>query len=238
MGLIMDEIDHRDAAPAPVLSRATASELNNLLQIISGTTALLQNIWEGSHNADNYFTMLRSSIERATEVTTELAIKAGASPQRSMLSKVMTGPPRPGRHADSRDHILVTDDDALTLGLFNSFLTEAGFAVTSARSGFECLDCFRADPKSFDLVLLDLSMPLMDGVEVFSRLRQVDPRVPVSLTTGYVAKEQLDELFVAGLSGYLRKPCSGPELVAHVQSILGKPAAAPASMTPQAAAAV
>ena len=234
----MDEVAPTDAAGAPALSRAFASELNNLLQIISGTTALLQNIWEGSHNADNYFTMLRSSIERATEVTTELAIKAGASPQRSLLSTVMTGPPRRNRDATSADHILVTDDDPLTLGLFDSFLTEAGFVVTSARSGFECLNCFRNDPKAFDLILLDLSMPLMDGDEVFSRLRQLDPTVAVSLTTGYVAKEQLDQLFAAGLSGYLRKPCSGPELVAHAQSILGKPVEASASMTLPAAAAV
>jgi CheY-like chemotaxis protein len=234
----MSGAHHNDPSAGPVLSRATASELNNLLQIISGTTALLQNIWEGSHNADNYFTMLRSSIERATEVTTELAIKAGASPLRSLLSPGITGPPRTGRGDTSADHILVTDDDPSTLGLFSDFLTRAGFMVTSARSGFECLDYFRSDPKSFDLILLDLSMPLMDGGEVFSRLRQVDPCVPVSLTTGYVAKEQLDQLLAAGLSGYLRKPCSGPELVAHVQSILGKPAEASASMTLPVAAAV
>lgn len=226
-------------ADAPALSRATATELNNLLQIISGTTALLQNIWEGNHNADHYFLMLRSSIERATEVTTQLAIRAGASPQRSLLSRVaMTGPPRPRRESQSAEHILVTDDHPLTLGLFSDFLTEAGFTVTCARSGFECLDYFRRDPKSFDLILLDLSMPLMDGAQTFSRLRQLDPQVAVTLTTGYVAQDQLDELLAAGLSGYLRKPCSGPELVAHVQSVLGKPAAASSSMTPQTAAAV
>ena len=56
-----------------------ASELNNLIQIISGTSLLIENIWEGNPGSEKYFEMLRASIERAEQVTAQLVAQAGGA---------------------------------------------------------------------------------------------------------------------------------------------------------------
>src|SRR4051812_25431453 len=66
------------ATSSPNLSSPEiASELNNLLQIISGTSSLIENIWEGKPGATKYFSMLRESVARAAEVTTDLVELSG-----------------------------------------------------------------------------------------------------------------------------------------------------------------
>lgn len=199
-----------------------ASELNNLLHIISGTTALIENIWEGKENADQYFEMLRSSVERAVKITSQLAASAGGSEHKSIVSQ--TAPSAPGGRSPGRDgcRILVTDDEPMTLDLFRQLLTPAGFEVTCVGSARQCLDCFRRDPRAFDIVLLDFAMPEMNGEETFTLLHQLAPDLVVSMTTGFVSQTRIDRLLAAGLAGYLRKPFSGDELVAHIHALLDR----------------
>src|SRR2546426_11247069 len=67
-----------ESVPKESISKAT-SELNNLLQIISGTSAEIENIWEGSDSSEKYLAMLRASIERAEAVAAQLAEEAGGT---------------------------------------------------------------------------------------------------------------------------------------------------------------
>src|SRR5437764_11959348 len=62
-----------------------ASELNNLIQIISGTSSLIENIWEGRPGSEKYFEMLRASIERAEQVTAQLVAQAGGTNRKRLL---------------------------------------------------------------------------------------------------------------------------------------------------------
>lgn len=204
------------------ISKAT-SELNNLLQIIAGTSSLIENIWEGNDASEKYLAMLRSSIERAEQVTAELAKHAGGSERKTFVQPEIAGfaKTRGVENADApRPTILVVDDEEMTVGLAKRLLCEAGFNVLTAQSGFECLDVFRRRPHSCDLVLLDLTMPFMDGEETFARLREIRPEVPVVLCTGFIAQERLERMLQAGLSGFLRKPIAPNELISHVRSIL------------------
>ena len=73
----MDDIPTSIPPVGPERSPAIASELNNLLQIIAGTSALIENIWEGNEGADKYFGMLRESVNRAAQVTTQLVELSG-----------------------------------------------------------------------------------------------------------------------------------------------------------------
>src|SRR5205085_970193 len=116
--------------------------------------------------------------------------------------------------------ILVVDDEQMALTLVEKVLTEAGFQVATAQSGFECLDNFRRRPFDFELVLLDLTMPFMDGEETFNRLRELRPDVAVVLCTGFIQQDRLQRLMRAGLAGFLRKPLGPHEIVGHVRSIL------------------
>lgn len=118
--------------------------------------------------------------------------------------------------------ILVVDDDPGARVLANRVFSEAGFDVTTVQSGFECLEQVRIRPPWFDLILLDLSMPFMDGEETFRRLRAIHPNVVVLLSTGFLAQAQdrVDRMLAGGLAGFIRKPHRPDELLAQVNAIL------------------
>src|SRR5256886_11881937 len=97
------------------VSKAT-SELNNLLQIISGTSAEIGNLWEGNEGSEQYLNMLRSSIDRAGAVAAQLAEQAGGTDQKVLIhpelasfvkSKTITEMPR------TKPTILVVDDESM-----------------------------------------------------------------------------------------------------------------------------
>src|SRR5437016_12112576 len=132
-----------------------ASELNNLIQIISGTSSLIENIWEGRPGSEKYFEMLRASIERAEQVTAQLVAQAGGTDRKRVLppdleqrfdEALIAGVPHQRKHS-----ILLVDDEPMALELLHGVLTEAGYEVSVAQSGFECLDRFRRDTHAFDL---------------------------------------------------------------------------------------
>jgi len=200
-----------------------ASELNNLLQIILGTSALIESIWEGKPGAKEYFEMLRTSIARAADLTTGLVELSGR-----MSGKIVLHPEfarvRDAAADAPKQRLMVVDDEKMLLILTAQLLRDAGYEVVTAQSGFECLDLFRISPRNFDLVLLDLNMPLMDGEETFQRLRTLRPDLRVMLCTGYVQQERLNHMIEAGLSGFVQKPLAPQEYLARVRSALAEAA--------------
>ncbi|MEY2561385.1 MAG: two-component system, cell cycle sensor histidine kinase and response regulator CckA [Verrucomicrobiota bacterium] len=203
---------------------AAASELNNLLEIISGTSSVIENIWAGNEGSQKYFDMLRTSVDRAAKVTAQLVEHAGGTDKKILLHPELTEFARPRKQPQAAPkrtrQLLVVDDEPMALVLAKRILSEAGFEVTTAQSGFECLDFVRKRPRHFDLVLLDLSMPFMDGEETFGRLRGINPELVVLLSTGFIAQERLDRMLAAGMAGFLRKPHRPDEMVAHVRSVI------------------
>ena len=215
-------VEPPSATPPPA---DTASELNNLLQIISGTAEMMENIWEGNEGSEKYFSMLRSSVDRAAKLTHTIAREGGAADDKILLHPALNyfnDKKRSDEQQKSgtKTRILVVDDEPLALELAQQTFEDAGFEAKTAQSGFEALDLVRTRPFYYNLVLLDLSMPFMDGEETFTRLRQMSPHMAVMLNTGFVAAERLERMMEAGLSGYIRKPHRPSELVAHVRRVL------------------
>jgi CheY-like chemotaxis protein len=204
------------------VSKAT-SELNNLLQIISGTSTEIANLREGDDGCEQYLSMLRSSIERAEAAARQLAEQAGGTHQKMAMHPDLAAFVKPKKIADmpvTKPQVLVVDDEEMALILVKQLLTTAGYHVTTAQSGFECLDLFRRRPLAYQLVILDLTMPFMDGEETFNRLREIRPDVPVMLCTGFIQNDRLERLMTAGLSGFLRKPFAPDEIAAQVKAIM------------------
>src|SRR5438876_4191373 len=204
------------------VSKAT-SELNNLLQIISGTSAEIGNLWEGSEGSEQYLNMLRSSIDRAEAVAAQLAEQAGGTDQKVLMHPELTSFLKPTKIREmprGKPGILVIDDEQMALVLSKRLLRESGYQVVTARSGFEALDLFRRQSQAFQLVLLDLTMPFMDGEETFHRLREIRADIPVVLCTGFIRRDRLDRLMKAGIAGFLRKPLAPDEIVNHIRGVL------------------
>ena len=213
-------VDPPSAVPPPA---DTASELNNLLQIISGTAEMMENIWEGNEGSEKYLSMLRSSVDRAAKVTESIAREGGAANEKILLHPALnyySEKKRPAEQPSTKTRILIVDDEPLALELAQQTFADAGLEATTAQSGFECLDLVRTRPFHYHLVLLDLSMPFMDGEETFTRLQQMAPNTAVMLNTGFVAAERLVRMMEAGLAGFIRKPHRPSELVAHVRRVL------------------
>jgi CheY-like chemotaxis protein len=201
------------------------SELNNLLQIISSTSELIRDVAKGNVGCAKYVEMLRESVDRATEITTDLVRQSGGCDKEALLrpdfSDLIRSNPTALSHAFRRS-ILVVDDEPMALSLAKQVLSEAKFQVTTASSGFECIELCRERPKYFDLVVLDLTMPDMNGEETFARLRATYPDLSIVISTGFIAEEKLNQMLASGLTGFIRKPLPPDEYVSHIRSILEK----------------
>ncbi|NOY65227.1 MAG: PAS domain-containing protein [Nitrospirae bacterium] len=101
--------------------------------------------------------------------------------------------------------ILVVDDEDIILDVVDTVLTEAGMKVLRAQSGAEAIEVFRNYEGKIDIVILDMSMPGMNGIETFHRLREIDPGLRAILSSGY-SQEKKEEFLNMGFVGCLRKP--------------------------------
>src|SRR5437588_6231310 len=84
----------RKSVSKEAVSKAT-SELNNLLQIISGTSAEIGNLWDASEGSEEYLEMLRASINRAEAVAAQLAEQAGGAPEKVLMHPELASFPKP-----------------------------------------------------------------------------------------------------------------------------------------------
>ena len=102
--------------------------------------------------------------------------------------------------------LLVVDDEEEVRELAKEFAAEIGFDALCAADGEEALGLFREHQEKIACVLLDLTMPKMDGAETFARLRQIRPDVRVLLSSGYDEQEVMKGHALTGLAGFIQKP--------------------------------
>lgn len=118
----------------------------------------------------------------------------------------------------ANEKILVVDDDTNICELLRLYLTKEGYQVTTANDGEEGLDKFNQVKP--DMVLLDVMMPKMDGVQVLQRLREEGVRTPVMMLTAKSGKDDRITGFNAGADDYLPKPFEPDELICRVRAML------------------
>jgi diguanylate cyclase (GGDEF)-like protein len=118
--------------------------------------------------------------------------------------------------------ILVVDDDALSRTLCTDILTGAGHTVTSAATGSEALEVLKDG--DFDVVVTDLVMPGMDGIEVLEGVKQYNALIDVVVVTGHSSIESAITALKKGAFEYIRKPLHADELILTVKSSLEKKA--------------
>jgi two-component system cell cycle response regulator DivK len=115
--------------------------------------------------------------------------------------------------------ILVIEDNAKNLKLVRDVLQHAGYEVLEARTGEEGVEVAASNEP--DLVLMDLQLPGIDGIEALRRLRASDRRaVPVVAVTAFAMKADRERAFAAGFDGYVEKPISVRALPRQVQGFL------------------
>lgn len=165
----------------------------------------------GCVNAHGGTIAVHSDLGRGTTFTVRLPTGTLREPEEDVVTRPVTGEGR----------VLVIDDEEGVLSLAKTVLERLGYEVETNASPLDAIDDFRARPGRFDLVILDLTMPLLSGRETLRRLREADDSVPIVIHSGYSDSTSISELRAAGAADYLNKPYSIRELALCVSRLVG-----------------
>ena len=230
--------------------KATTNELNNLLQVISESGKVLESLGARTAETEKYFAILRNAVARAAGVAGNMAARVGGSgagpaelPESVPAALMETGPlpevpplpPRPTggplvppltgdvrvhNPSGTRELIMVVDDEEFISMLAQRVLCEDGYRVITARDGFQAIEMYRKLRDQIALIILDFTMPVMDGADVFAELLEINPDVPVVLSSGFAEQARLQSMLARGLRGFIPKPYTHQKLLSQVRSTL------------------
>jgi PAS domain S-box-containing protein len=116
--------------------------------------------------------------------------------------------------------ILVVDDEPALREMAGVILRNSGYTVLAAKDGREAVDIFRLDARKIAGVLLDMTMPVMGGLEAFRLIREIQPGVPIVMSSGYSEGAAREELGSDVVAGFIQKPYTAGKLVASIQEAL------------------
>jgi two-component system cell cycle sensor histidine kinase/response regulator CckA len=118
--------------------------------------------------------------------------------------------------------VLVVDDEESVRNMGRRLLERAGFEVVMAADGQQAVDLFARHQERIRLVLLDMTMPRLDGEACYRELRRVDGGVKVIMTSGYSEQEVVSHFVGKGLAGFVQKPYKAADLLPIVRKALGE----------------
>jgi len=155
---------------------------------------------------------IRSQVGRGTTFTLFIPL-ASESPSKPVVASTHAGGKFTGE-------ALVADDEPMVLEFAGQALERLGFKTTAARDGLEAVEIFSQAPQRFDLILLDLMMPRMDGREALREIRSIRPGIPVILSSGYTDQGSLETLPTDKALLFLQKPYLLKNLEQTIQTLL------------------
>jgi PAS domain S-box-containing protein len=173
--------------------------------------AVVLGVVRGHHGAVNVY----SELGRGTGVKFLLPVNQAEAEAQEYV-------PRPLISATAEGTILVVDDEDYVRDIGGRMLARLGYTVLEAESGEAALATYQADPDNIDLILLDMTMPHMDGEETFRRLREIDPEVDVILMSGFNEVDATRRFAGRGLKGFVQKPFTFEDLLAKVNAIVNQ----------------
>ena len=160
------------------------------------------------------------------------ALKVYSEPGRGTTFKVLLPCAAPGLAAKrpsaspfeerwrGQGMVLVVDDEETIRTVAARILESLGFTVVLANDGREAMEKYQAEPARFLLVLLDLTMPHMDGEETFRQLRHLNPGIKVILMSGFNQHEAISRFTGKGLAGFVQKPFDVGGISTTVREVL------------------
>jgi CheY-like chemotaxis protein len=132
-------------------------------------------------------------------------------------------PPQPTERSRGAGLILIVDDTSDTRELYSLYLMHKGFEVLTAPDGHTAIEIARQHQP--DVIIMDLSMPRLDGIAATNRLKRDSRtrRIPVIILTAYPVKPMPQRALEAGAALFLTKPCLPEDLEQRVQRLLTRP---------------
>ena len=120
-----------------------------------------------------------------------------------------------------KERILLVDDEEQIVRMEKKMLERLGYRVTVENSSFQALEKFRSDPERFDLVITDMTMPEVTGIELSKKLFKIRPDIPIIICSGFSEQINGEKAAALGISGYVMKPMIMSELDQKIRNALG-----------------
>ncbi len=121
---------------------------------------------------------------------------------------------------EGSEQVLFVDDEKLLVDIGQQMLERYGYRVTPRTSSIEALELFKAKPDQFDLVITDMTMPNMSGLELAAEIINLRPRIPIILCTGFSESITAAQALDIGIKAFMLKPLSLPDLLRTTRSVL------------------
>jgi PAS domain S-box-containing protein len=118
--------------------------------------------------------------------------------------------------------ILLVDDETIVLNVAKAMLEKLGYDVLLSKNGRQAVEMVVQKRDIIDLVILDLSMPGMDGGKTFDQIREIQPNMPVILSSGYPLGEHAISILNRGCNGFLQKPFNLSIISHKIRQVLGE----------------
>ena len=115
---------------------------------------------------------------------------------------------------------LFVDDEEIITEVAEELLEQLGFKVLTARSGKEAIEIYEENKEQIDIVVLDMIMPDMSGGETYDRIKDINPKIKVPLSSGYSINGQATEILDRGCKDFIQKPFKMKELSQKLREIL------------------
>jgi len=119
--------------------------------------------------------------------------------------------------------ILIAEDSSVILNLTKKILVQQNFEIVTVKNGQAVLD--KLESESFDLILMDINMPILDGMETTRKIRDMKDsnisNLPIFAITGNAGNYSIDEFKAVGINEYLQKPLDFDRLVTLVNKYTG-----------------
>jgi len=113
--------------------------------------------------------------------------------------------------------ILIVDDNPCLLQTMSRILTQIGFDVITAMDGVEAVE--RARESSFNVILMDIRMPRMDGVQAYKKIKQIQPDAVVLMMTAYAVEDLIQEAFEEGVLEVFYKPFNIDKVLSIIKGL-------------------
>lgn len=198
-------------------------ELNNLLAAIQGNADLMRGDFGGVEAIKEGLDEIDKAVTRARDLARKLLADSALEP--SPDSAVQPAPTaRQGAREPRGQTVLIADDEEPVRRVASRLLVRNGYDVLEAANGAEALRMLSAGDGKIDILVSDIIMPEMGGLELARRVATDFPGLPVLLISGYSDSHELGQSIPAELD-LLQKPFSGTELTAAVAHCLARRAA-------------
>jgi signal transduction histidine kinase/ligand-binding sensor domain-containing protein/CheY-like chemotaxis protein len=118
--------------------------------------------------------------------------------------------------------ILVAEDEPTNYYLIEKILKNSNFRITWAKDGQAAIDFIKRDPYKYSIILMDIKMPVVDGIAALQSIHIINNTIPVLAVTAYAYESEKNKLLENNFVGYISKPIKAKKLISTIESILGR----------------